>query len=126
MKCLEKEKRARYPSASELQKDVAEYLKIEYKKSRNTKKSCLLHAQIVMNCVEKWNLINKLDTTEVLKCVRELEEYAKDDDDAKDIKNIIKELVHRSENGLKTTDELINKIEVVADHIKRKSFKYNQ
>jgi serine/threonine protein kinase len=122
MKCLEKEKRARYQSASELQKDVAEYLKIEYKKSRNTKKSCLLHARIVMNCVEKWNLINKLDTTEVLKCVRELEEYAKDDD-VKDIKNIIKELVHRSENSLKTTDELINKIEVVADHIQMRWLK---
>ncbi|PKP58034.1 MAG: serine/threonine protein kinase, partial [Candidatus Altiarchaeales archaeon HGW-Altiarchaeales-2] len=117
MKCIEKKKEDRYLNVSELQNALISCMKTEYKKSLregksrgDIKRSCIYCGELVIYCAKSRDII------EILKWARDLEEYAKGED-AKDIENIINELVHRMENKLEITDELTGKIEVVVHHI---------
>ncbi len=117
MKCLEKKKENRYQNVSELQNDLISFMKTEYKKSftesklrGDVKRSCFYCGELVKSSAKTRDMV------ETLKWINDFKDYAKGED-AKDIKNIINELVHRMENKLEITDELTGKIEVVVHHI---------
>ncbi len=117
LKCLEKKKENRYQNVSELQNALISYMKTEYKKSftesklrGDVKRSCFYCGELVKSSAKTRDMV------ETLKWINDFKDYAKGED-AKDIKNIINELVQRMENKLEITDELTGKIEVVVHHI---------
>ncbi|PKP59913.1 MAG: serine/threonine protein kinase, partial [Candidatus Altiarchaeales archaeon HGW-Altiarchaeales-1] len=111
LKCLEKKKENRYQNVSELQ-NALEYKKsfTESKLRGDVKRSCFYCGELVKSSAKTRDMV------ETLKWINVFKDCAKGED-AKDIKNIINELVHRMENNLEITDELTGKIEVVVHHI---------
>jgi len=116
MKCLEKEMSQRYQTADHLQKDLAEYLKIEYReslrKSRGDMKRsgyycselCMMHLQ-------------RDDVAEALKYAMDLKNYAAGDAKVL-LTQLIDELEYRCKEGISAPEELIERADVVLHQIK--------
>jgi len=120
MKCIEKQKKDRYPDISELQMDLMTSLKAEYKKSLkksqlsgDIKRSRLYCGNLVLAYTESCNVL------ETLKWARDIERYAKGND-KDDLKDIMNKLDWCMENNREISDELTKKIEVVVHHIQYK------
>jgi serine/threonine protein kinase len=116
MKCLRKQMPERYQSVAEMQKDLAEYLEVEYqdslrKSQGNMKRSgyycaelCLVHLRIA-------------DLPGALKYAHDLNHYASGQAKG-EISGIIEELELRHREDLPCTDELMDRVAVVLHQVK--------
>jgi len=116
MQCLRKQMAERYQSVAEMQKDLAEYLKVEYKDSLTKSKSdmrrsgyychelCLVH-------------LTRGDLGESLKYAVDLRNYASEGV-RNDLDSLISEIEIRRKEDLGATDELIEKAAIILHQIK--------
>jgi hypothetical protein len=111
MRCLRKEMKDRYQSVADMQKDLAEYLKMEFKESlsrsnRDMKRSAYYCAELCLIHLTRGDL------AEALKYAVDLKHYASDDIKA-DIDNLAREIEHRLKEGMGTCEELMEKAGII-------------
>ena len=118
MKCLEKKKEDRYQNVFDMQKDLIEYLKIEYKKSwsesklkGDLKRSCFYCGKVVTVCAAH----NDIENT--LKYTIDLKNYARGEF-KKDVDDIIEKLKYLMKEKMVISDELQKQINIIIHQIK--------
>jgi len=118
MKCLEKKKENRYQNLLELQKDLAEYLKIEYKKSLMKSKSINDMKRSGIYCGELLIVFAcQNDIENALKYAIDLKNYAKGEF-KEDIDSIIKQLKWRMDKEMNINGELQQQINIIVHQVK--------
>lgn len=118
MKCLRKDKKERYQSVKELQKDLSEYLGIKYKESlklsvsRNDfKKSAYYCCELLLINMKINNMINAYNYTS------DLLNYT-GGEVKQEVQELCEHLKFRIEHGIKDIpEELIKKAEVIAHRV---------
>ena len=111
MKCLEKEMSQRYQTVDHLQKDLAEYLKVEYRESLHKSQGDMKRSGYY--CSELCMMHLKIDDVAgALKYAMDLKNYAAGD--AKVLLNqLIDELQYRRKESISAPKELIERADVV-------------
>ena len=111
MKCLQKEMKERYQSVAEMQRDLAAYLKVEFKDSLSKSQGdmkrsgyycaelCLVHLRVG-------------ELGEALKCALDLTHYASEQMKA-DIADLISELEFRSKEDMVISEEFLERATIV-------------
>ncbi|PKP60874.1 MAG: hypothetical protein CVT88_01730, partial [Candidatus Altiarchaeales archaeon HGW-Altiarchaeales-1] len=118
MKCLEKKKEDRYQNVSELQKNLAEYLKIEYNKSLSESK---LKGDLKRSCSYCGELLkvyaSQNDIENALTYAIDLKNYA-EGEYKKEMENIIEQLKYKMKEEMAIDDKLLQQINIIAHQIK--------
>jgi len=111
MKCLRKEMKERYQSVADMQKDLAEYLKVEFKDSLSKSKGDMRRSGYY--CAELCFIhLTRGDLGEALKYAVDLKHYASNDVKA-DLDSITGEIEHRLKERMGTCEELMEKAGIV-------------
>ncbi|MFQ5975842.1 MAG: serine/threonine protein kinase, partial [Candidatus Hydrothermarchaeales archaeon] len=118
MCCLAKKKKERYQSAEELQKALADYLKSTYKKSlkKSSSKGDLTRSRHFCAELVMFSAVSG-DYTEILKHLSALKDYAEAEEKA-EIENLTRELEHRVDEKIKISEELMDRIKILAYKVK--------
>ncbi len=116
MKCLQKEMSDRYQDMAEIQKDLAEYLQLEYKDSLSKSMGDISRSGYY--CAELCLVyLMREDLAEALKYARDLSRYASEV--AKnDLLDFIGELEFRMKENTGVTGELIERAAIILHHAK--------
>ena len=116
MKCLEKKMQDRYQSISDMQKELADYFKIEYKDSLNKTKGDMSRSCYYLSklCFVH---ITRGDLTEALKYAEDLKHYA-NEHIRDELGSLISEIELRRKEDLGTTNELVGKAAIILHQIK--------
>jgi S-layer protein (TIGR01567 family) len=116
--CIAKRKEDRYQSAGELQKELAEFIKRDYKESLKLSLGAGDMKRSAFYCAELCLVHARFgDVKEALKFALDLKNYA-GGEAGKDVDALAEGLKFRMEKGLSIDEELFNKIEVVLHQVK--------
>jgi hypothetical protein len=116
MKCLNKDMKQRYQAVSEMQKDLAEYLKIEFKESLGKSQGDMKRSRYY--CAELC-LVHLMigDLGGALKYGRDLDRYA-GEEAKRELAGILEEVEFRTKEGQGTSDELVQRVAIVLHQVK--------
>lgn len=116
MKCLNKDMKLRYQAVSEMQKDLAEYLKIEFKESLGKSQGDMKRSRYY--CAELC-LVHLMigDLGGALKYGRDLDRYA-GEEAKRELAGILQEVEFRTKEGQGTSDELVQRVAIVLHQVK--------
>ena len=117
MKCLEKDKEKRYQSVKELQKDLAEYLKIEYSKSLRESLSRKDFSRSGYYCGELLLINMKLGSAEALKYALDYKKYV-GKEFKKEAEKICEHLKYCLENNIEISEEFVKKASVFVHQVR--------
>ncbi|NJE31344.1 serine/threonine protein kinase [Thermococcus sp. 18S1] len=118
MKCLAKRKEERYQSVEELQRDIAEFLGMNYRENLSKSISINDLSRSAYYAGELFLLYLKLnDLVNALKYADDLAHYARGDV-RKELLTLREQLRLRLENGLDVPEELVEKAEIIVHKIK--------
>jgi Protein kinase domain len=118
LRCIAKKKEDRYQSVGELQKELAEFIKRDYRESLKLIPGAGDMKRSAFYCAELCLVHAKLgDVKEALKFALDLKNYA-GGEAKKDVDALAEGLMFRMEQGLSIDEELINKMEVVLHQVK--------
>ena len=116
MKCLRKEMRDRYQSVDELQKDLAEYLEMEYKDSLKKSQGDMRRSGYY--CAELFLLhVTRGDLAEALKYAADLDHYAGEGSKS-DLDSLIAEFQQRSKDGLGIPAESVERAAMILHQVR--------
>jgi serine/threonine protein kinase len=116
MKCLEKKIGDRYKNIGDMQKELADYLKIEYKDSLSRtrgdiSRSCLYLSQLCFIHLTRGNW------AEALIYLEDLKNYTKEQRKG-ELGSLISEIEFRQKEGLGNTEDLVGKAAIILHQIK--------
>ena len=119
MKCLEKDKKERYQSVGELQRDLSNYLGIKYKESLKLSVSRKDFKRSAYYCCDLLLLNMKINNmVEAYKYTSDLLNYT-EGEVKQEVKILQEHLEYRIENGIEDIpEELIKKAEVIAHRVR--------
>lgn len=117
MKCLEKEMGQRYQNVDQMQKDLAEYLKIEYQESLgksqgNMKRSSYYCSELCMVHLQMGDIVS------AVKYAIDLKNYTTKKETKDMLTKLIDELEYRQKEGIIVPEELVERASVVVHQVK--------